>query len=69
MKKFFTTYETEVLVPSFKWTKEHWKGLAILTIILTAIEAVIIFPTNIVGNVQKRINLIKFKRFAKKKRV
>lgn len=68
MKNFFATYWTEVLAPSLKWGMDHWKGLAILTIVLTAIEAVIIFWSNIREWVQKRINLIKFKRFAKKKR-
>ena len=37
MIKFFTTYYDEVLKPSIKWSKKHWKGLIVLTFVLDII--------------------------------
>lgn len=34
MRKFFKTYYEEILKPSIKWSKKHWKGLAALAFIL-----------------------------------
>lgn len=58
MKNFIESYCTEVGVPYLKWAGKHWKGLTvlttILTIVFTALKLAYLFWDDITNWIQKK---------------